>query len=63
MLSTTAVDNSLILKEAALKFLPNDSFTLKPTSGGVNNVVQVQLFIFSTSQAVLLNCYTVCRNF
>lgn len=37
----STVDNTSILKEAAAKFLSDDNIILKPTSGGVNNVVQV----------------------
>eukprot|EP01036_Dinobryon_divergens_P031397 gene31397-40787_t len=37
---STTVDSASILKEAAAKFLTDENVILKPTSGGVNNVVQ-----------------------
>lgn len=38
MFSTLSEDT--ILREAASKFLPGDSYTFEPTTGGVNNVVR-----------------------
>ncbi len=40
-MSTATVENASILKEATAKFLTDENIVLKPTSGGVNNVVQV----------------------
>jgi hypothetical protein len=37
----STIDNISILKEAAANFLSDENIVLKPTSGGVNNVVQV----------------------
>lgn len=40
-MSSAVVADDAILKEAASKFISDEKISIKPTSGGVNNVVQV----------------------